>query len=125
MKLYKFGEHLSAMKNVWKIILVLFLIVFTLGFAVSCGSAESISVSESARGQTTYVVGQVLNLSGGVLIVNNGKGTEEIPLDSKGVKVSGYEKNTLGVQTLTVEYGGATTELIVNVRCEGRLSCRR
>jgi len=115
MKLYKFGEHLSVMKNVWKIILVLFLIVFTLGFAVSCGSAESISVSESARGQTTYVVGQELNLSGGVLIVNNGKGTEEIPLDSKGVKVSGYEKNTLGVQTLTVEYGGATTELIVNV----------
>ncbi len=65
--------------------------------------------------QLTYVRGQELNLSGGVLVVDNGKKTTEIPLDSEDVTVSGYNKDTLGEQTVTVEYDGVTTEITVTV----------
>lgn len=82
---------------------------------VSCGSADSISVSEDAMPKLEYVCGQELDFSEGVLLVKNGKKTVEIPLNSEGVTVSGYDKNTVGEQTVTIEYDGVTTEIKVTV----------
>ena len=103
------------MKKALKIIWISLLVILTVSAFAACGSVESISVSEGARPQTTYVVGQDINLAGGMLTVNNGKGSEQIPLDSKDVSVSGYDKDKLGTQTVTIEYGGKTTTLTVNV----------
>ena len=84
-------------------------------FAVSCTSAESISVSEDSEFQAVYVRGQELNLSGVILNVNTGKKTTEIGIDEKGVTVYGYDKDALGKQTVKIEYGGAVTEIEVTV----------
>ena len=63
----------------------------------------------------TYVQGQELDLKGGVLTtVSNGE-KAPIPLDSEGVTVSGYNKDTVGSQTVTVTYNEATTTFTVNV----------
>ncbi len=83
--------------------------------AVSCASADSISVSENSSFQSVYVRGQELNLSGLTLQVTTGDKTTEIPFDNKGVTVSGYEKDTLGKQTLKIEYDGVSTEITVTV----------
>lgn len=98
------------------ILLVLALLVFTLA-AVSCGgeTVESISIEDMGKLQTTYVKGQELNLSGAKLCVMTPEGESEISLDSEGVTVSGYDRNTLGKQTVKVEYGGASTEFTVTV----------
>ena len=103
------------MKNIRIIILAVAVIIMSL-LAVACGEVtESISVSETADFQSVYVLGQELNLSGGVLKVEGGGKTTEIPLDSDGVSVSGYNKNEVGKQTVTVEYNGVSTEITVNV----------
>lgn len=103
------------MKNI-KIILFTLLALVIVLVAASCGEVtESISVSETDKFQSVYVLGQELNLSGGVLKVEGGGKTSEIPLDSDGVTVSGYDSNKLGKQTVTVEYNGATAEITVTV----------
>ena len=78
----------------------------------ACSSVKSIAIAEMPR--TTFVQGQELDLSGGKLAVT-GKGTEQIDLNSADVSVSGYDKNTLGVQELTVKYKGKTVPLTVTV----------
>ncbi len=83
--------------------------------AVSCGSVDGITVSDKKDFKTEYVLGQDLDLSGGVLVVQKGKKTTEIPLDSGDVSISGYDKYTLGKQTLKVEYDGVTAEFTVTV----------
>ena len=98
-------------KGVKVILSVTFVFLFALIMA-SCGSVEAISVSESDDYQTVYVRGQDLNLSGGILIIDE---DEKISLDSKDISVSGYNKDTLGKQTVTIEYKGAKTEITVTV----------
>lgn len=83
--------------------------------AVSCGSVDGITVSDENDFKTVYVRGQELDLSGGVLVVQKGKKTTELPLDSEDISVSGYDKNSIGQQTVTVEYKDATTEFTVTV----------
>ncbi|MBE6585025.1 MAG: hypothetical protein E7645_00700 [Ruminococcaceae bacterium] len=105
------------MKRSFKILLWMVSALVLVFCTVACGSEKtvSISVSENAEFQTVYVLGQELNLSGGMLKVDDGKNTSEIPLNSEGITVSGYDKNVLGKQTLTVTYEGATTEITVTV----------
>ncbi|MBE6634764.1 MAG: hypothetical protein E7617_01000 [Ruminococcaceae bacterium] len=103
------------MKNKIRIALLLISLAAVVLLAVACGSPEGISVGEDAMPRLTYVRGQELDLSGGVLVVDNGKKVKEIPLDSEDVTVSGYDKDKLGEQTLTVEYDGVTTEIKVTV----------
>ena len=60
-------------------------------------------------------LGEEIDLSAGVLVVNdNGKMTE-IAMDAEGVTVTGYDKNLLGTQTVTVTYKDKSVELTVNV----------
>ena len=103
------------MKKSFKYFLLIVSALLLTLVVVACGSETSISISESDAFQTVYVRGQELNLSGGKLKVENGKKTTELPLDSEKITVSGYDKNLLGKQTLTVEYDGATTEITVTV----------
>ena len=99
------------MKSGIKIFLLILLVAFSTVLAVSCRSAEAISVSESALPQTVYVRGQEINLSGGVLLVDNGKKTTEVSMASDDVTISGYDKDKLGEQVLTVEYDGVRYDM--------------
>lgn len=103
------------MKSGWKIVLFVLLITLAMVPIVSCKSTEAISVKQDGMIQLIYVKGQDLNLSDGVLVVDNGKKTTEIPLDSEEIAVSGYDKNKLGEQTVTFEYDGVTTQITVTV----------
>ena len=99
-----------------KIVLFMIVALAILLFAVSCGEVtESVAVSDTADFQSVYVLGQELDLSGGILKVEGGGKTTEIPLDSDKVSVSGYNKDQLGKQTVTVTYNGVSTEITVTV----------
>lgn len=103
------------MKRSIKLALMIMATLLFAFFAVACNSADTISVSEEGEFQTVYILGQELDLSGGILIVGAGDSTTEIPLDSSDITVSGYDKDTLGKQTVKIEYGNASTEISVTV----------
>ena len=109
------GDQKILMKSV-KIILLSILMLAAVLLAVSCGEVtESVSISDTSSIQTVYVLGQELNLSGGALKAEGGGKTSEIPITSDGVSVSGYDKDKLGKQTVTVTYNGVSTEFTVTV----------
>ena len=97
---------------------VLFVLLVAIAVtAVGCGgksaSSDKISIKSSPR--LEYLIGQDLDLSkGSILSVSGGK-EKEIKLTASGVKVTGYDKNKPGKQTLTVSYGGQTCTFTVNV----------
>lgn len=79
-------------------------------------TVTEISVGRNAMPRDTYVQGQELELSSGNLTVTySDKTNETLPLDSDGISFSGYDKNFLGKQTVTVAYGGKTTTIEVTV----------
>ena len=85
--------------------------------AVGCGgksdSSDKIAIKSSPR--LEYLLGQDLDLSKGSISSTKGDKVKEIKLTASGVKVSGYDKNKLGKQTVTVSYGGQTCTFTVNV----------
>ncbi len=85
-----------------------------LGLA-SCGPEIELSLKEDTMPQQVYVLGQELDLSGGVLLVKEGDGVRELEMDDEGVSVSGYDKDKAGEQQVTLTYGGKTVELTVTV----------
>lgn len=97
-------------KKCLTVLSVLCLLCALIAFA-ACGGVETLSFDRSNMPQTVYVLGSDLNLSKGLL---NADGNS-VRLDDGGVSVSGYDKNTLGEQTLTVSYGGQSIELTVTV----------
>ncbi len=98
------------MKKNLKIILVICLAALALAL-VACAAVESISIDGTPR--TVYVQGQELDLESTVLKAIKGDKTETVsPSD---VTVSGYDKNTLGKQTVTFTYEGASTSLEITV----------
>lgn len=63
-----------------------------------------------------YVKGQDLELAGGKILVRCNNGTsEEIDLLDSRITVTGYQKNKIGNQNLTVRYGGKTTSMTIEV----------
>ena len=64
--------------------------------------------------KTDYKYNEELDVTGGKIEITKGSGTTTINLDSS--MVSGYDKTTLGEQTLTITYGGQTTTYKVNVK---------
>lgn len=77
--------------------------------------AGKISVEETGMPQLLYVQGQDLDMSNGMLTIEKDGQKQEIPLNSEGITVTGYDKNTLGNQTITIAYGGQTTQITVTV----------
>ena len=64
--------------------------------------------------KTDYKYNEELDVTGGRIEITKGSGTTTIDLESS--MVSGYDKTTLGEQTLTITYGGQTTTYKVNVK---------
>ncbi len=102
------------MKKLLKTIILLTLLVITACAVAACG-VESITIAEDDMPQTVYVVGSELNLNDGKLTVKTKDGEKKVALNSSDVSVKGYDKDTLGEQTLTVTYKKQKTELNVKV----------
>ena len=74
-----------------------------------------IAIKENAMPQSIFVLGEEIDLSAGVLLVDQNGTVTEIPMNAAGVTVSGYDKNTLGKQTVTVTYKDKSVAFDVNV----------
>ena len=83
---------------------------------VGCGvQVNQVYIKNDEKPQLVFVQGEELDLSGGKLTVETEKETLSLDLTSPEVSVTGYDKNTLGQQTLTVTYGDKSTTLKVTV----------
>ena len=106
------------MKRFSRIAVFFVMLLAAIGVFTACGSnVDEISIESGNMPQVTFVLGQELDLSAGKLTVkhSNDDPDEQIALDDEGVTVTGYDKNQLGKQELTIEYGGKTTKLTVTV----------
>ena len=81
----------------------------------------NITVADSVTGisiktppKDKYKYNEELDLSGAKITVTSGKGTKDIDITKD--MITGYDKEVLGNQTVTVTYGGKTAEFIVNVK---------
>lgn len=70
--------------------------------------------------KTEYETGDELDLTGIVLTVHYNKG-EPKTIELKDVTVSGYDKETVGSQTLTLSYEGLTAQITVTVKANGKI----
>ena len=99
------------MKRIAKIFVAVALIVFSL-LLVACNgsdSPDSIYFTKEHTPKQTYVLGQELNFANTLLTVETNGTTETVAMDADGVTVSGYDKDKLGEQTVTVSYKDKTT----------------
>lgn len=87
--------------------LVLLMLLVTL-LGTSCGIKE---LKIEKNPQLVFVKGNELDLSAGALSADG----KTVAFDADGVEVSGYNKDQLGEQTLTVTYKKKTVELTVTV----------
>ncbi|MDR1248326.1 MAG: bacterial Ig-like domain-containing protein [Treponema sp.] len=104
--------------------LIAFLVTMLIGITISCsGSSDSVSASSpslesiavtSPPAKTEYARGEDLDLSGFVVTATYSDGTTSTHSLSNG-NVSGYNANSEGTQTLTVEYGDRTATFQVTV----------
>ena len=98
---------------------VALLLILTLAVFAGCNNtpagATEIFIQSSQSPRLTYVQGQELDLSRGVLTVAEGGEQRSIPLNNEEISVTGYDASTLGKQTLTVTYKGLTTTFDVTV----------
>lgn len=67
--------------------------------------------------KTEYITGYELDLTGGKLLItySDSQTPVEVLLTAEGVRVSGFDKNTAGEQTVSVQYGSIQKTFIVNV----------
>ena len=79
-------------------------------------SVSSISV-QSYPTKTVYIKGEKLDLDGGkIKVTYEDKTTKIIDMKDANVKVTGYNQQTPGEQTLTVEYQGKTITFKIKVK---------
>ncbi len=97
--------------------LVVTILVAVLLIALSgCGNKiNDIAIKEDAMPQSVFILGEELDLSSGILIVDEDGKKTEIAMDAEGVSVSGFDKNKLGEQKITVHYKDKSVELTVTV----------
>ena len=103
------------MKRFSKKALLTLLLLTTAGGFAACNKVTAIEVADEDMPQLTFVQGEELDLSKGMLTVTDKEGKKEIALNSKGVSISGYDKNTLGEQEIVIKYEGQKTTLKVKV----------
>lgn len=110
------------MRKISKLVLLLLLVVAAVITMAACDNTQSnqptvdeISVTEGNMPQQVYPLGQALNLSNGMLTVKTGDEVKEIPMTTEGIVATGYDANKLGEQTVTISYGGKTTQITVTV----------
>ena len=109
--------NLKKSYAVWvSVALLLILIPMILAGCNNKPAGETeIFIQSSQSPRQTYVQGQELDLSRGVLTVSEGGEQRSLPLNAPEITVTGYDKNTLGKQTLTVTYKELTTTFDVTV----------
>lgn len=76
---------------------------------------DAINITKSNMPQTMYILGQDLNLADGKLTIVVDGQREEVALTDENVTITGYDRNVLGEQVLTVTYKGKETILKVTV----------
>ena len=104
------------MKKITKFIVMILVIATMLFTVVSCNKKKGeLTVKEDAMPQLVHVLGEDLDLSAGTLIYSKGKKSAEVPMNAEGVEISGYNKDQLGEQTVTLTYEGASTTITVTV----------
>lgn len=110
------------MRKISKLVLLLLLVVAAVITMAACDNTQGnqpvvdeISVTDANMPQLMYIIGQDLDLSNGFLTVKIGEEVQEIPMTSEGVTNTGFDKNKLGEQTITITYGGKTTQITVTV----------
>lgn len=110
------------MRKISKLVLLLLLVVAAVITMAACDNTQSnqptvdeISVTEGNMPQQVYPLGQALNLANGMLTVKTGDEVKEIPMTTEGIVATGYDANKLGEQTVTISYGGKTTQITVTV----------
>lgn len=111
-------RKMKANRKIFKSILPLaILLVCFLALLVGCGKDKisDIWVSEENLPRTRYVIGQELDLSEGYLTVSKNGNESSVPLNSPDIKVTGYDSERLGVQTVKIEYKGKTVTFEVTV----------
>lgn len=88
---------------------------FTETFTVTVNARQVTGIEWAAKpGKTTYVEGQELDLSGAYITVNYDNGTSEKRAVTEEM-VSGYDKNSVGIQDITVTAEGRTLTFQVEV----------
>ena len=80
---------------------------------VACASIDSIFFEKQPR--TLYVQGQDLDFNDTVLMAVSGDKKTPLDINSEEVTVSGYDKNTLGEQAVTITYKDVSTTLKITV----------
>lgn len=100
------------MKKNIKILLIALVSLLAL-FLVACGSFDSLFFEKEPR--TTYVQGQDLDFTDTVLVAMKNDKQQTVDLTDEDVTITGYDKNTLGKQTVTFSYKEVSTTLTVNV----------
>lgn len=103
------------MKMAKKLLFLLIVAALCALALVGCGGGATIALKDDAMPQLVFVLGEDIDLSGGRLALTDKNGTTDLAMDAEGVTVSGYDKNTLGEQTVTVSYGKSSVQLKVNV----------
>ena len=98
------------MKKLSKLLIVAILAITCL-LIVACGNVDSIYFETEPR--NTYVQGQEFTLDNSVLMAMSGGKSE--PIDAANVTVTGYNKDQLGEQTVTITYEEQTVTLKVTV----------
>lgn len=75
-------------------------------------TVSELTIDPNNMPQILYPEGQELNLTSGRLIDSN---KNIISMTDPNVSVSGYDKNTIGTQTVTLTYSGMSVKMIVTV----------
>lgn len=102
------------MKKLSKLAFILFMLVTAVFAVTACsGSVEEIKIDRKSEPQTVYVVGTELNRDKGAIIASGEY--ESVPFNDPNVQITGYDKNTIGKQVLTITYMGASTTLNIEV----------
>ena len=82
----------------------------------SCGeTVDGIVIKDQDMPRTTYVMGQELELDKAVITAVVSGSEERIPMTDPEVQITGYNKDQLGEQTVTVTYKEKTTTFKVKV----------
>ena len=92
---------------------------FEASFAITITERVIKSIGLIEPEKLSYVEGQDLDLTGGklqIIYVSEDNYTEHIPLELD--MISGYVPDQLGIQTLTVTYGGKTANFVINVKAK-------
>ncbi len=79
-------------------------------------AVSKVYIKDAEKPQMTFVLGNDPDFSAGKLTVELENGNlESLALNAEGITATGYDKNTVGEQTVTFSYGGKATTLKVNV----------